>query len=70
MYSRTYEPAGVNITTWSTDPVTSYDALNQDTILIGFEVDVAANATASPDVRLIPVASVTAATFDKSLDEW
>lgn len=64
------EPAGITLTTWSSQPTTDYDAPNPGTILIGFETDLPANASSVFQVKLIPGTSASVATFSKSLDNW
>jgi hypothetical protein len=47
-------PVNVVIKTWSTEPTTSYDALNPGTTLVGFEIVVPADHAEKFIVRLIP----------------
>jgi hypothetical protein len=48
------EPAEVNIVTWPTAPLHSYDAPNPGTTLVGFEVTLPAGAKQSITVLLVP----------------
>ena len=47
-------PAQIMLKTWSTKSIHDYDALNPDTYLVGFEVQLPANAKSMLDVSLIP----------------
>lgn len=47
-------PAGVTLKTWSTDPPHHYDAPNPGTTLLGFEVQLPANAKGDLTVLLVP----------------
>jgi hypothetical protein len=67
---RVDEPANVTLTTWSSQPITDYDAANPGTIMIGFETELPANAAANLDVKLIPASSGTDAAFNKRLTDW
>lgn len=67
---RVDEPANVTLTTWSSQPTTDYDAPNPGTILVGFETELPANASAMFQIVLIPASSATEATFTKALDSW
>jgi len=67
---RVDEPANITLTTWSSQPVTDYDAPNPGTILIGFETELPANAVSTLQVRLIPASSATDASFNKRLTDW
>jgi hypothetical protein len=64
------EPANINVTTWSSQPTTNYDASNPGTILVGFETVLPTNATGNIQVRLIPASSGAQAAFSKTLAEW
>jgi hypothetical protein len=70
LFLKVDEPANVNITTWSSQPTTDYDAPNPNTILVGFETVVPANSTGTIQVKLIPGSSQTEANFNKALNEW
>jgi hypothetical protein len=67
---RVDEPANITLTTWSSQPTADYDAPNPGTILLGFETELPANASAVIQVKLIPASSSTEATFAKSIDNW
>ena len=67
---RVDEPANITLTTWSSQPTADYDAPNPGTILLGFETELPANASAVFQIMLIPASSATEATFAKSLDSW
>lgn len=64
-------PAELTMKTWSTDPPNSYDAPNPGTILVGFEVKVAAGTSTTLDVALVP-AKVSASSVKKpqALSRW
>jgi hypothetical protein len=64
------EPANINITTWSSQPTTDYDAPNPGTILVGFETTLPANATGIIQVKMIPASSGSQTVFNKTLAEW
>jgi len=51
---RVDSPAKVILKTWSTQPSTTYDAPNPGTTLVGFEIELPANAKAEFAVKLIP----------------
>jgi hypothetical protein len=51
---RVDSPAKVVLKTWSTQPSTTYDAPNPGTTLVGFEIELPANAKAEFAVKLIP----------------
>ena len=70
LFFRVDEPAGIRVTTWSSQPTTDYDAANPGTILVGFEIYVPANASEILDVKLIPGSADTDAGFNKTLAEW
>ncbi|MDH5602889.1 MAG: heparinase II/III family protein [Cyclobacteriaceae bacterium] len=64
-------PANVTLQTWSTQPTTDYDAPNPGTILVGFELDVAANTDQVIQVALVPEKAIGKVEFlGKSLAEW
>ena len=67
---RVDEPAGITLTTWSSQPTTDYDAPNPGTVLLGFEVELPANAASAMQVKLIPASARTSAGYNKSLSEW
>ncbi len=48
------EPAGVTLETYSTEPPASYDAPNPGTVMVGFRVPIAAGASSTFRVRLVP----------------
>jgi hypothetical protein len=54
LFLKVTEPANVTMKTWSTVPPNSYDALNQGTIMTGFEAVIPANSKATLSVQLIP----------------
>lgn len=56
------EPANVTLETWSTTPTHDYDAPNDGTIRVGFEVKLPANSKSALTVLLIPEESETKAT--------
>ncbi len=64
-------PTKVVLKTWSTDPTTTYDAPNPGKILVGFEIQLAANQKQDVQVLLIP-GSVDAKNvkFEKALGNW
>lgn len=70
LYFRVDEPLGVVITTWSTDPGTYYDAPNPGTVLVGFEVNLPADAGMNLQVKLIPASSGNPGVFSGTLLEW
>lgn len=50
-------PPKVIVKTWSSQPITSYDAPNPGTTLVGFEVDLAGGKKETLTVKLIPQAA-------------
>ncbi len=65
------EPANVTIKTWSTVPTHDYDALNPNTILVGFEAILPKNTTTILTVLLIPQGkAVKTAASIPSLAKW
>ncbi len=63
-------PARVKLATWSSQPATDYDAPNPGTILVGFEIALAAGASAVLDVKLIPESCDQPVVFNIELDQW
>jgi hypothetical protein len=64
-------PLKVTMKTWSTDPPNSYDAPNPGTILVGFEIQVPANAKTAFDVELVPEKALkTVSKKILPLDNW
>jgi hypothetical protein len=70
LFIRVDTPSTVRLKTWSTTPVTGYDAPNPGTTLVGFECDVPANASETLQVILIPGESGKDVLFSNSLDNW
>lgn len=64
------EPAGITLTTWSSQPSTDYDAPNPGTILVGFETGLPAGASSVFQVKLIPGVAGTKADFNQPLENW
>jgi hypothetical protein len=65
------EPENVTMKTWSTTPTHDYDAPNPGTTLVGFEVNIPANAQQSLTVLLIPEgATVNSDKKVPLLKEW
>jgi len=58
---RVHSPDKVSMKTWSTDPPNSYDAPNPGTILVGFELQIPANASTESTVELIPEKAINKA---------
>jgi hypothetical protein len=67
---RVDEPAGVKVTTWSSQSPNEWDSPNPGTVLVGFEIEVPANSSANLDVKLIPGSSGSGAVFNKGLSDW
>lgn len=67
---RVDEPQNVNLTTWSSQPTTNYDAPNPGTILVGFEAGLDSNEEAVLQVTLIPSSSEAVKVLEKSLGNW
>jgi len=70
MTIRVDEPANVTLTKWSPKPLADYDAPNPGTIIIGFETELPANASATLQVILIPGNTASEAAFAKPLADW
>jgi hypothetical protein len=66
---RVAEPARISLKTWPTDPPHDYDAPNPGTTLVGFEVELPANAKAALSVLLLPQ-GVEATKPVAALTEW
>ena len=64
------EPARVTMKTWPTTPTNDYDAPNTGTILVGFEVIIPANASASLLVKLIPQSAKSTNVKIPELKNW
>jgi hypothetical protein len=71
LFLRVDAPLNIQMKTWSTTPITTYDAPNPGTTLVGFECEVNPNTEKILQVLLIPgsVAS-TDISFDKLLENW
>ena len=63
-------PAKITLKTWSTKPVTDYDAENPGTVLVGFEAQLPANSRQVLQVRLVPGDKSVAETQIQSLNRW
>jgi hypothetical protein len=61
LFLRVHSPDKVSMKTWSTDPPNSYDAPNPGTILVGFELQIPANASTESTVELIPEKAINKA---------
>ena len=68
---KVFEPANVTLKTWTTVPTHDYDALNPNTILVGFEVVLPKNTTTNLTVLLVPQGSaVKKAVKIPALADW
>jgi hypothetical protein len=64
-------PAKVQLQTWSSAPTTDYDAPNEGTVLVGFEIEVPAGNSQTLQVSLLPQNIVpTTKGFDRPLTQW
>ena len=63
-------PAKITLKTWSTKPVTDYDAENPGTVLVGFEAQLPANSRQVLQVRLVPGDKSVTETQIQSLNRW
>ena len=64
-------PANAKLQTWSTAPTTDYDATNEGTVLVGFEIEVPAGKSQTLQVSLLPQKVVpTTKGFDTPLTQW
>lgn len=71
LYLKVKGPSGIVMKTWSTAPVTDYDAANPGSVMVGFECELPAGSKASFEVLLIPEKALDTAVFhDKELDQW
>jgi hypothetical protein len=72
LYMRVDSPSsGIKVVTWdSATPRHEVDSPNPGTILLGFEVNVPANAYETLNVKFIPSSSNTETVLNKSLTEW
>jgi hypothetical protein len=70
MTIRVDEPANVTLTTWSSQPATDYDAPNPGSIILGFETELPANASATLQVIMVPGNQASELTFAKPLADW
>jgi hypothetical protein len=71
LFLKVISTSAVTMKTWSTAPVTSYDAPNPGTTLVGFELVLPAKTSAQFTVLLIPEKASKEATVKiKSLKEW
>lgn len=71
LYLKVAKPSNITIKTWSTQPTHDYDAPNNGTTLVGFEVSIPANSSTSLDVFLIPEgAKVSANPKILTLKDW
>jgi len=64
------EPAKVTMKTWTTVPPNDYDAPNPGTVLVGFEVKIPANTSATLLVKLIPQSAGKTSAKIPELKEW
>ena len=64
------EPAQVTIKTWPTTPSNDYDTPNPHTVLVGFEVRIPANTSATFVVKLIPQSAKSASSKIPELKNW
>ena len=64
------EPAKVTMKTWATTPSHDYDTPNPGTILVGFEVTVPANTSATLSVKLIPQSAKSTSAKIPALQNW
>lgn len=64
-------PANAKLQTWSSAPTTDYDAPNEGTVLVGFEIEVPAGTSQTLQVSLLPQKVVpTTKGFDTLLSNW
>lgn len=64
-------PEGIQLTTWSTEPTTDYDAPNPGTIRLGFDYELKAGESFTFRVLLIPGDDVeTLAPTKSALENW
>jgi hypothetical protein len=64
-------PATAKLQTWSSAPTTDYDAPNEGTVLVGFEVEVPAGASQTLQVSLVPEsARAVQKSMNKPLAQW
>jgi len=63
-------PEGIQLTTWSTEPTTDYDAPNPGTIRLGFDYELKAGESVTFRVLLIPGDDGTLAPTKSALENW
>lgn len=64
-------PATAKLRTWSSTPTTDYDAPNEGTVLVGFEIEVPAGASQALQVSLVPESARAAQKWmNKPLAQW
>lgn len=64
-------PKGIQLTTWSTEPTTDYDAPNPGTIRVGFDYELKPGESVTLQVLLIPGGSgATEAPIESALTDW
>jgi len=63
-------PAKVTMKTWPTTPTNDYDAPNPGTVLVGFEIKIPADTSASLLVKLIPQSAKSTNTKIPELKNW
>src|SRR5690606_1973413 len=61
------EPAGIRLTTWSSQSSTDYDAPNPGTVLVGFETELNPDEQQNLIVKLIPASADVEAEFSRNL---
>jgi len=64
------EPAKVTMKTWTTTPPNDFDAPNPGTVLVGFEVKIPANTSATLLVKLIPQSAKKTSAKIPELKDW
>jgi len=64
------EPAGISLTTWSSQPVTDYDAPNPGTVLVGFETELNPDEQQNLMIKLLPASADVEAEFSRNLEDW
>ncbi len=63
-------PAGVVMKTWSTEPVTAYDAANPNTRIVGFEVKLPPHTRQALNVLLLPQTATAKVAAIAPLAQW
>src|SRR5690554_4881014 len=64
-------PKGIQLTTWSTEPTTDYDAPNPGTVRVGFDYELKHGESVTLRVLLIPEGSETiAGSFKGKMTDW